>query len=202
MKYLLLVLAQRLEPAHEDEALADVVAHGPDLIPPLDDLAALDRGDVQFLHEDSRDGMTPGLKEELVRLAARPECHLGDGRGRGETFQLLQMKCQLLVPPPAVVAVHLSKLFQNRTNLPLICLPFCHHAGQFPLRLGPLFVDQSGGVGDVGEMTLEGLVLGLESRVSGGRVLQPGFLLLAGGFRRGVGRRGGGIQVCGHGRRW
>ena len=84
MKYLLLVLAQRLEPAHEDEALADIVAHGPNLIPPLDDLAALDRGDVQLLHEDARDWMTPWLEKELVRLAARPEGHLGDGRGGGE----------------------------------------------------------------------------------------------------------------------
>ena len=85
-EHLLLVLAQRLEPDHEDEALADVVAHGPDLVPSFDDLAALDWGDVQFLHEDSRDWMTPWLEKELVRLAARPEGHLGDGRGGGETI--------------------------------------------------------------------------------------------------------------------
>ena len=92
MKHLLLVLTQRFELGHEHQALADVVANLSYLVPPLHDFAALDWRNVQLLHQYAGNGIALGLEEELIRLAAGPEGHLGDGRGGGESVGIKKNK--------------------------------------------------------------------------------------------------------------
>mmetsp|Transcript_29665 Transcript_29665/g.86436 ORF Transcript_29665/g.86436 Transcript_29665/m.86436 type:complete len:231 (-) Transcript_29665:66-758(-) len=205
MKHLLLVLTERFELGHEHQALSDIITNLPNLIPPLDNLASLDGGDVQFLHQYAGDGMALGLEEELVGLTARPEGHLCNGRWGGVPFQLVQMKGQFLLPPPSVIAVHLPKSLEDRTDLLLLRRPPLDHFAQLPFRLLPLPIDQRRLVGNVGQMTFQSFVLGLEGRQTRFGVLEPRLLLLAirgrGGRRGGRFVRGGGVHGGREGRR-